>query len=110
MAGFFPCTFQSSALYPPTLVLHHHLQCGQTPDEEQTAGKGELGLLQRINWEIIIYDGLPWFWISVSLKVFVHGDELENYYKEFDAEILPSDFDGKGPKYDGKVTAAHLFD
>lgn len=46
----------------------------------------------------------------VSLKVFVHGDELENYFKEFDAEILPSDFDGKGSKYDGKVTAAHLFD
>lgn len=58
----------------------------------------------------MIYDGLPWFWLSVSLKVFVHGDELENYYKEFDAEILPSDFDGKGLKYDGKVTAAHLFD
>lgn len=53
MAGFFPCTFQSSALYPPALVLHHHLQCGQTPDEEQTAGKGEYCLLQRINWEII---------------------------------------------------------
>uniref|UniRef100_A0A671PJM3 CRAL-TRIO domain-containing protein n=1 Tax=Sinocyclocheilus anshuiensis TaxID=1608454 RepID=A0A671PJM3_9TELE len=46
----------------------------------------------------------------LSLKVFVHGDELENYFKEFDAEILPSDFDGKGPKYDGKVTATQLFD
>uniref|UniRef100_A0A673IRN0 Retinaldehyde binding protein 1b n=1 Tax=Sinocyclocheilus rhinocerous TaxID=307959 RepID=A0A673IRN0_9TELE len=43
-------------------------------------------------------------------RVFVHGDELENYFKEFDAEILPSDFDGKGPKYDGKVTATQLFD
>ncbi|XP_026167174.1 retinaldehyde-binding protein 1b [Mastacembelus armatus] len=43
-------------------------------------------------------------------RVFVHGDELENYYKEFDAEILPADFDGKGPKYDGKATAAKLFD
>lgn len=53
MAGFFPCTFQSSALYPPALVLHHHLQCGQTPDEEQTAGKGELCLLQRINRAIM---------------------------------------------------------
>lgn len=43
-------------------------------------------------------------------QVFVHGDELENYYKEFDAEILPAEFDGKAPKYDGKATAAKLFD
>ncbi len=57
-----------------------------------------------------IFDERKWFWLSVSLKVFVHGDELENYFKEFDAEILPSDFDGKGGKYDGKATAAHLFD
>lgn len=40
----------------------------------------------------------------------MHGDELENYYKEFDADILPAEFDGKGPKYDGKATAAKLFD
>lgn len=46
----------------------------------------------------------------MSLKVFVHGDELESYYKEFDAEILPSEFDGNGPKYDGKAIAAKLFD
>ncbi|KAG7281852.1 hypothetical protein CRUP_031101, partial [Coryphaenoides rupestris] len=43
-------------------------------------------------------------------RVFVHGDELDNYYKEFDADILPSEFDGKGSKYDGKATAAKLFD
>ncbi|XP_076127706.1 retinaldehyde-binding protein 1b [Alosa pseudoharengus] len=43
-------------------------------------------------------------------RVFVHGDELENYYKEFDADILPSEFDGKGNKYDGKAIAAKLFD
>uniref|UniRef100_G3NVK6 Retinaldehyde binding protein 1b n=1 Tax=Gasterosteus aculeatus aculeatus TaxID=481459 RepID=G3NVK6_GASAC len=43
-------------------------------------------------------------------RVFVHGDELENYYKEFDADILPSEFDGKGSKYDGKATSAKLFD
>uniref|UniRef100_A0A672FKB7 Retinaldehyde binding protein 1b n=1 Tax=Salarias fasciatus TaxID=181472 RepID=A0A672FKB7_SALFA len=35
---------------------------------------------------------------------------LENYYKEFDADILPSEFDGKGSKYDGKAMAAKLFD
>ncbi|KTF73485.1 hypothetical protein cypCar_00023558 [Cyprinus carpio] len=43
-------------------------------------------------------------------RVFVHGDELENYFKEFDEEILPSEFNGKGPKYDGKATATQLFD
>lgn len=46
----------------------------------------------------------------MCLKVFVHGDELESYYKEFDAEILPAEFEGKGPSYDGKATAAKLFD
>lgn len=45
-----------------------------------------------------------------SAQVFVHGDELENYYKEFDADILPAEFDGKAAKYDGKATAAKLFD
>uniref|UniRef100_A0A672FKC6 Retinaldehyde binding protein 1b n=1 Tax=Salarias fasciatus TaxID=181472 RepID=A0A672FKC6_SALFA len=39
-------------------------------------------------------------------RVFVHGDELENYYKEFDADILPSEFDGKGSKYDGKFLSS----
>uniref|UniRef100_A0A3B4EE20 CRAL-TRIO domain-containing protein n=1 Tax=Pygocentrus nattereri TaxID=42514 RepID=A0A3B4EE20_PYGNA len=43
-------------------------------------------------------------------RVFVHGDELDTYYNEFDPEILPSEFDGKGSKYDGKATAAKLFD
>ncbi|KAI1904131.1 hypothetical protein AGOR_G00002530 [Albula goreensis] len=42
-------------------------------------------------------------------RVFVHGDELENYFKEFDADILPSEFDGKAPPYDGKAIAAKLF-
>ncbi|XP_021454367.2 retinaldehyde-binding protein 1-like [Oncorhynchus mykiss] len=43
-------------------------------------------------------------------RVFVHGDELDNYYKEFDADILPSEFNGKNSKYDGKAIAAKLFD
>lgn len=43
-------------------------------------------------------------------QVFVHGDELDNYYKEFDADILPSEFNGKNSKYDGKAIAAKLFD
>ncbi|XP_010782959.1 retinaldehyde-binding protein 1 [Notothenia coriiceps] len=43
-------------------------------------------------------------------RVFVHGDELESYHKEFDADILPSEFNGKGSKYDGKAIATKLFD
>ncbi|GAA6093089.1 retinaldehyde-binding protein 1b [Tachysurus ichikawai] len=43
-------------------------------------------------------------------RVFVHGEELESYYKEFDPETLPAEFEGKGPNYDGKATAAKLFD
>ncbi|XP_063052304.1 retinaldehyde-binding protein 1b [Engraulis encrasicolus] len=43
-------------------------------------------------------------------RVFVHGDELDTYYKEFDADILPSEFDGKAGKYDGKIAAGKLFD
>ncbi|XP_048886629.1 LOW QUALITY PROTEIN: retinaldehyde-binding protein 1b [Brienomyrus brachyistius] len=42
-------------------------------------------------------------------RVFVHGDELENYFKEFDADILPAEFDGNGAKYNGKATAEKLF-
>uniref|UniRef100_A0A8C9RYC8 Retinaldehyde binding protein 1b n=1 Tax=Scleropages formosus TaxID=113540 RepID=A0A8C9RYC8_SCLFO len=42
-------------------------------------------------------------------RVFVHGEELGNYYKEFDADILPKEFDGKGSKYNGKETAMRLF-
>ncbi|XP_026878522.2 retinaldehyde-binding protein 1b [Electrophorus electricus] len=43
-------------------------------------------------------------------RVFVHGDDLSGFYNEFEAEILPEDFDGKGPKYDGKLAASKLFD
>lgn len=39
--GLLPCPVQGGALHPPALVLHHHLQCGQTADEEQAAGEGE---------------------------------------------------------------------
>ncbi|KTG02402.1 hypothetical protein cypCar_00007283, partial [Cyprinus carpio] len=42
-------------------------------------------------------------------RVFVHGDELEGYFREFGAEILPPDFDGTGPDCDGKETAIKLF-
>lgn len=42
-------------------------------------------------------------------QVFIHGDELDNYMKEFDADILPADFDGKAPVYDCQAIATKLF-
>ncbi|XP_016140376.1 retinaldehyde-binding protein 1-like [Sinocyclocheilus grahami] len=42
-------------------------------------------------------------------RVFVHGDELDGYFRDFGAEILPPDFDGTGPDCDGKETAIKLF-
>lgn len=41
LVGLVSSPLQSCALHPPALVLHHHLQCGQTPDEGQAAGKSE---------------------------------------------------------------------
>lgn len=58
----------------------------------------------------------PTYVLSVSVillcnfsQVFVHGDELENYFKEFDADILPSDFDGKDSVADYQAIATQLF-
>lgn len=42
-------------------------------------------------------------------RVLVHGEELDSYLKEFDAEILPSDFDGKAPVSDCRSIASKLF-
>ncbi|XP_072321127.1 retinaldehyde-binding protein 1-like [Eucyclogobius newberryi] len=42
-------------------------------------------------------------------RVFVHGDELDGFQKEFDADILPSDFDGKAPVTDHRAIANKLF-
>ncbi|KAL6047413.1 hypothetical protein STEG23_010994 [Scotinomys teguina] len=43
------------------------------------------------------------------LQVFVHGDELDDFFQEIDESILPADFGGTLPKYDGKVVAEQLF-
>ncbi|XP_022067148.2 retinaldehyde-binding protein 1-like [Acanthochromis polyacanthus] len=42
-------------------------------------------------------------------RVFVHGDELDNYLKEFEADLLPADFDGKGPVSDYLAIANKIF-
>ncbi|XP_061526443.1 retinaldehyde-binding protein 1-like isoform X2 [Phycodurus eques] len=42
-------------------------------------------------------------------RVFVHGDELGNYLKAFDADILPADFDGKACVADCQAIATRLF-
>jgi retinaldehyde-binding protein 1 len=44
-----------------------------------------------------------------SLQVFVHGDDLDGFFQEIDENILPADFGGTLPKYDGKVVAEQLF-
>ncbi|XP_059495266.1 retinaldehyde-binding protein 1-like isoform X2 [Stegostoma tigrinum] len=42
------------------------------------------------------------------LQVYVHGEELEAFFKEIDADILPKDFGGNQPKYDGKMVAEKI--
>lgn len=44
-----------------------------------------------------------------SLQVFVHGDDLSGFFQEIDENILPADFGGTQPKYDGKAVAELLF-
>lgn len=52
---------------------------------------------------IILISSLP------HAQVFVHGDDLDAFFRDFSAEILPPDFNGKGPNCDGKETAVKLF-
>ena len=47
--------------------------------------------------------------VSIFLQVFVHGEELDNYIKEFNADILPADFDGKAPVSDCQAIANKIF-
>uniref|UniRef100_A0A3B3VEZ7 Retinaldehyde-binding protein 1-like n=1 Tax=Poecilia latipinna TaxID=48699 RepID=A0A3B3VEZ7_9TELE len=51
----------------------------------------------------------PFMKAKLLERVFVHGEELDGYFKEFDADILPSDFDGKAPVADYQSIATQLF-
>ncbi|XP_034049636.1 retinaldehyde-binding protein 1-like [Thalassophryne amazonica] len=42
-------------------------------------------------------------------RVYIHGDNLENYFKEFDADILPPAFDGKASIADYQTITSQLF-
>lgn len=39
----------------------------------------------------------------------MHGDDLSGFFQEIDENILPADFGGTLPKYDGKAVAEQLF-
>ncbi|XP_032906242.1 retinaldehyde-binding protein 1 isoform X2 [Amblyraja radiata] len=43
------------------------------------------------------------------LQVHVHGEELESFFKEIDADILPEEFGGSQAKYNGKIIAEKIF-
>lgn len=51
----------------------------------------------------------PFMKAKLLERVFVHGDDLDSYFKEFDVDTLPSDFDGKAPVADYQGIATKLF-
>ncbi|XP_045417684.1 retinaldehyde-binding protein 1 [Lemur catta] len=51
----------------------------------------------------------PFLKSKLLQRVFVHGDDLSDFFQEIDENILPCDFGGTQPKYDGKVVAEQLF-
>lgn len=105
--GLVPCPFQGGPRHPPALVLHHHIQRGQTLHEEQAAGEGTDG--RQSTRSVFFQFASPLNTVHNSPQVFVHGDELNNYFKDFDADILPADFDGKASVADCQAIATKLF-
>ncbi|KAF6079262.1 retinaldehyde binding protein 1 [Phyllostomus discolor] len=51
----------------------------------------------------------PFLKSKMLQRVFVHGDDLSGFFQEIDRDILPTDFGGTLPKYDGRVLAEQLF-
>ncbi|KAM5291376.1 retinaldehyde-binding protein 1 isoform 2-T4 [Glossophaga mutica] len=51
----------------------------------------------------------PFLKSKMLQRVFVHGDDLSSFFQEIDKDILPTDFGGTLPKYDGRVLAEQLF-
>ncbi|XP_037000933.2 retinaldehyde-binding protein 1 isoform X1 [Artibeus jamaicensis] len=51
----------------------------------------------------------PFLKSKMLQRVFVHGDDLSGFFQEIDKDILPTDFGGTLPKYDGRVVAEQLF-
>ncbi|XP_012867482.1 PREDICTED: retinaldehyde-binding protein 1 [Dipodomys ordii] len=51
----------------------------------------------------------PFLKSKLLQRVFVHGDDLSGFFQEIAETILPADFGGTLPKYDGKVVAEQLF-
>ncbi|KAM5291787.1 retinaldehyde-binding protein 1 [Ctenodactylus gundi] len=51
----------------------------------------------------------PFLKSKLLQRVFVHGEDLSSFFQDFDQNILPADFGGSMPPYDGKGVAEQLF-